>query len=157
MFDAAADTSNLVEQILALDCGIQRLRRTGWPEAWLLLNLPLGSTRALLALEGGYATTPGGLADLLNVSRTTVTGMLDRLEAENLITRAIDPADRRSFTLALTDAGRSLLQQIDTVRREQLVPALAQMSADDLAALQQGLTALFAALQRKGQVPIHFS
>lgn len=145
--------STVTERILTLDYKIQKLLRAGWPEAWLLLNLPLGSTRALLALEGGYANTPGGIADVLNVSRTTVTGMLDRLEAEKLITRAIDPADRRSFTLALTDEGRSLIRQIDTVRREQLAPALARMDTADLEALQQGLTALMAALRLNRQIP----
>ncbi len=154
----AKDSINTAtEQILALDYKIQKLLRAGWPEAWLLLNLPLGSTRALLALEGGYANTPGGIADVLNVSRTTVTGMLDRLEAEKLITRAIDPADRRSFTLALTEEGRSLIRQIDSVRREQLTPALAAMDAADLMALQQGLTALMAALRLNRQVPIQTS
>ena len=146
-------TSITTEQILALDYKIQKLLRAGWPEAWLLLNLPLGSTRALLVIEGGYANTPGGIADVLNVSRTTVTGMLDRLEAEKLILRAIDPADRRSFTLALTDEGRTLIRQIDSVRRDQLAPALAAMDAADLMALQQGLTALVDALRARYQTP----
>src|SRR4051812_40599897 len=101
--------SELIEQILDLDSGIQQSLRNSWPEAWLQINLPLGSTRALLAIEGRNARTPGQVAELLGVGRTTVTGLLDRLEHEGLITRAIDPADRRCFILQLTPKGGDLV------------------------------------------------
>src|SRR5690349_3399554 len=98
--------------ILELDQTLQRLLRLTWPEALAHIALPLGSTRALLAIADHDARTPRHVADVLGVSRTTVTGMLDRLEAEGLITRSLDVADRRSFILHLTPAGLSLLRQI---------------------------------------------
>ncbi|MBZ9712636.1 MarR family winged helix-turn-helix transcriptional regulator [Deinococcus multiflagellatus] len=50
------------------------------------------------------------VAALLAVSPATVTGSADRLEARGLLTRTLDPQDRRSWRLALTDAGRALVQ-----------------------------------------------
>src|SRR5690348_14220202 len=108
MADVQTQT-NLAEEILDLDSRVQQMLRNRWPETWLHINLPLGSTRALLAINGQEARTPGRVAEVLGVSRATVTGLLDRLEAEGLITRAIDPQDRRCFILHLTPQGRHLM------------------------------------------------
>jgi len=58
--------------------------------------------------EGGL--TAGELAALLAVSPATVTGSTDRLEARGLLTRTLDPDDRRSWRIALTAAGQALVQ-----------------------------------------------
>ncbi|WP_295821200.1 MarR family winged helix-turn-helix transcriptional regulator [uncultured Deinococcus sp.] len=50
------------------------------------------------------------IAALLAVSPATVTGSTDRLEARGLLTRTLDPDDRRSWRIALTDAGRALVR-----------------------------------------------
>ena len=75
--------TELISAILEADSRIDQLLRNSWPELWLHINLPLGSTRALMAIEARGARTPGRVADALGVSRTTVTGLLDRLEAES--------------------------------------------------------------------------
>jgi DNA-binding MarR family transcriptional regulator len=136
-----------IATILRMDSAIQHLLRINWPESWLRLNLPFGSTRALLAIEGFNAHTPGRVAEVLGINRTTVTGLLDRLEAAGLITRAIDPQDRRSLVLHVTEQGRELLRQIESHRHEQLARALATMDEDSLAALETGLQALMAAVR----------
>ena len=142
-----------LEQILDLDSLVQQLLRNSWPEAWLQINLPLGSTRALLAIEGRNAYTPGRVAEVLGVSRTTVTGLLDRLESEALVTRAIDPQDRRCFRLQLTAKGHDLIAQIEGQRRAALQQALATLAAADVAALHTGLAALVTALQAQDPTP----
>jgi DNA-binding MarR family transcriptional regulator len=139
--------SDVTEKIIELDKILQRQLRAGWPESWLQLNLPLGSIRALLVIEGGYANTPGGIAEVLRVGRTTVTGTLDRLESEGMITRLIDPADKRSFLLQVTEKGRALIQQVDEVRSSQLERALAIMEPEALQALSQGLEGLTEAMR----------
>src|SRR5689334_12829087 len=103
--------TDLMQEILDLDSTLQQRLRNRWPAAWLHINLPLGSTRALLAIDWQDARTPGRVAEALGVSRATVTGLLDRLEAEGLLTRAIDPHDRRCFILRLTPKGRELIAQ----------------------------------------------
>ncbi|HEX2913888.1 MAG TPA: MarR family transcriptional regulator [Chloroflexia bacterium] len=141
------DNNIRINKIVELDRLLQLQLKSSWPEGWLQLNLPLGSTRALLAIEGGYANTPSGIAEKLRVGRTNVTGMLDRLEAEGLITRLLDPNDKRSFILEATEKGRELVRQIDAVRSSQLEHALHLMDSDDLEALSRGLQALTEAMR----------
>ncbi|MDB5078264.1 MAG: MarR family transcriptional regulator [Chloroflexi bacterium] len=132
----------LSSSILDLDRLVQRLVRAGWPEAWQQINLPLGATRALLLIEAGRANNPRTVADALGVSRTTVTGLIDRLEQDGLITRSIMPDDKRSFALNLTEKGHQLVVQIENIRRQTLSVALERMDESDLKTLRSGLEAL---------------
>jgi DNA-binding MarR family transcriptional regulator len=141
-----------IDAILDLDSALQQVMRNSWPEAWLQINLPLGSTRALLAIEGREARTPGKVAEALGVSRTTVTGLLDRLESEGLLTRTIDPADRRCFVLQLTHKATELIAQIEGHRRARLEEALSGMAPAELQALRVGLEALMARMQQPERV-----
>jgi DNA-binding MarR family transcriptional regulator len=141
----------LIQRILDLDIHLQRQVHAGWPESWLQVKWPVGAIRALLIIEHGYARTPGEVADVLKISRTNVTGVLDRLETDNLITRSIDPKDRRSFTLELTEAGKALVQQIDSLRRDQLEHALGLMDEDSRQALYKGLQALTDAMDANSE------
>ena len=145
--------TDVIEEILDLDSVVQHQLRNSWPESWLQINLPLGSTRALLAIDGLNAHTPGRVADALGVSRTTVTGLLDRLEGEGLITRAIDPHDRRCFVLHLTEKGQTLVGEINGRRREHIRLGLAKMDTESLVALRQGMAALAAAMKAGEPVP----
>lgn len=54
--------------------------------------------------EDGIAV--GDLAALLMVSRQNLTGVLSRMEARDLIERAVDPNDNRSRLIKLTAEGR---------------------------------------------------
>ena len=136
----------LLEAILDLDSRIMRHTRVGWPASWVQVNLPSGHIRALLIIEAGGARTPREVADLLGIGRTSVTGLLDRLEVEGLLTRSIDPDDKRSFILDLTGKGQNLVAQIDAIRRKQLKDGLELMDKSTLDALRTGLDALSKAL-----------
>src|SRR5579859_2655683 len=137
---------NVIATILDLDIRLQRQIYAGWPESWADLRWPVGSLRTLLLIEAGYARNPSDVSDILKVNRTTVTGILDRLESDNLITRRIDAQDRRCFILELTDAGRDLVRKMDAMRRDQLQRALETIDDRSVEALHQGLRALTDAL-----------
>jgi DNA-binding MarR family transcriptional regulator len=49
----------------------------------------------------------GELADAVVISRSGLTGLVDRMAAAGLVDRTADPADRRSIRLRLSDAGRA--------------------------------------------------
>jgi len=69
----------------------------------------------------------GELAEMLDVSPRTVTGLVDNLERDGLVKRVDDPVDRRSVYAELTQQGR---ERIETLWRE---------TASVQAALTQGL------------------
>jgi DNA-binding MarR family transcriptional regulator len=134
--------AGVADEILELDSAMQAMLRNSWPETWLQINLPVGSTRALFAIAGGEARTPGRVAEALGVSRTTVTGLLDRLEGEGLLTRTVDPNDRRCFVLQLTPRALHLIEEIEGNRRDRIGTALAKMSDDELREVRAGLAIL---------------
>ena len=62
----------------------------------LLVDGPLGMTE---------------LRRLLNLERSGVSGLVDRVERRDLIARRPDPADRRACRIALTDQGARLAEE----------------------------------------------
>ena len=55
---------------------------------------------------------PAEIAKALGVRRSTMTGLLDTLEGKGWVDRVEVPADRRSWAIMLTKAGRAELDQI---------------------------------------------
>ena len=56
--------------------------------------------------------TPAELAEHAGVTRATMTGLIDTLERDGLVTRTPDPTDRRMMSVSLTPHGVNRLQEI---------------------------------------------
>ena len=56
------------------------------------------------------------LAHDLGLDKTTLTSLLDRLEARGLVIRSLDPHDRRARIPELTDAGRRMQAEVTCAR-----------------------------------------
>lgn len=61
----------------------------------------------LLALREEPVRTQAALAEAIGADKTRIIGVLDELQADGLIRREPDPADRRAHLLAITDAGKA--------------------------------------------------
>jgi DNA-binding MarR family transcriptional regulator len=72
-------------------------------------DLSVAQVRALFALDARKAATAGEIAALARLSPASVTGMLDELEREGIVTRVRSDADRRRVLVALTEEGRTVL------------------------------------------------
>ncbi|GIH17231.1 MarR family winged helix-turn-helix transcriptional regulator [Rugosimonospora africana] len=59
-----------------------------------------------------YVLIPSALSETLMMSRAGMTSRLDRLEAAGLVRRSLDPDDRRSFHVALTEAGHEVVDAV---------------------------------------------
>ncbi|MGH9442587.1 MAG: MarR family winged helix-turn-helix transcriptional regulator [Thermoanaerobaculia bacterium] len=74
------------------------------------MQLSLGVTgpqRLVLRIVGGRpGISPGGLAAVLHVDPSTLTGILRRLIAQGRLRSIPDPADRRRVILTLSEKGR---------------------------------------------------
>lgn len=74
--------------------------------------------RILFVLWGRDGIPIRDLAEETGLARTTLTGMLDRLEASGHVVREADPEDRRSIRIRLTDQARGLREQYNAVSAE---------------------------------------
>lgn len=62
--------------------------------------------------------TPASIAEQLWYDRPTMTGIIERLEKQGLVTRENSLSDRRSHRIMLTDKALELLQKTDVSIRE---------------------------------------
>lgn len=61
-----------------------------------------------------YSPAPiGELVRVFGIKQSTFTSLLDRLEKAGLIRREMNPGDRRSFLIHITDAGRELAERLN--------------------------------------------
>lgn len=77
---------------------------------------PFGLDLAFYGVLVELHETPGidqrTLGDALGIDRTTVSQMVEQLDRQQLVTRAIDPQDRRARKLMLTEKGDKLRLEI---------------------------------------------
>jgi DNA-binding MarR family transcriptional regulator len=66
----------------------------------------------LLSHDPERPANPGDLADRSNVTRATMTGLIDTLERDGFVKREHAPDDRRMMSVRLTDEGRAFLDKI---------------------------------------------
>ena len=83
---------------------------------------PLGLTRAqwrvIVYLHRDDGLTQSQLAKLLDVGKVSMGGLIDRLEQSDWVERRIDPSDRRSNRIHLTEKGHNVeAEMIKTGRR----------------------------------------
>ncbi len=100
------------------------------------VDLSLAKLAALHQLsQAGESLPLGQLADRLRCVKSNVTQLVDRLEADGLVSRTADSSDRRSRLAVLTDAGRKAYlrgSQIQSESERELFEALTPDEADTL-------------------------
>jgi DNA-binding MarR family transcriptional regulator len=78
----------------------------------LALNLTMQQLKVTLILAGRGSVSGQELAHTLGAGLGTVTGIVDRLVAQGLVTRREDPSDRRIRRVELTEAGRRMTEEL---------------------------------------------
>jgi DNA-binding MarR family transcriptional regulator len=106
------------------------------------LNLGAAEINALANLAGRGALNVRELSAETGTRATTLTGVLDRLENRGYLTRELDPTDRRSFRLPLTEAGQEVAERIRAAISDLERDALARLSATQIAGFHAVVIAL---------------
>jgi MarR family transcriptional regulator for hemolysin len=91
-----------------------RIVSRGFDEALTEAGGSLPVWLVLLNVETGEASTQRSLAATLGLREPTLSHHLATMEADGLITRHRDDANRRVQVVALTDAGRSAFRRLRT-------------------------------------------
>jgi len=116
--------------------------RMGMFRKWLEGSLSIVQLHVLTVLATAGPLPMGKLADALDVSVASATGIVDRMEQRGLVERRHDEADRRIVLVHPTDSGRAVFNDLAEMRRAGLVNILARLTNDELKALLVGLRAM---------------
>ncbi|WP_049568334.1 MarR family winged helix-turn-helix transcriptional regulator [Nonomuraea sp. SBT364] len=91
-----------------------------------------GQARALRALaDAGEPLRMVQLAEALRIVPRSVTPVADALEEAGLVRREVDPANRRSTLVMLTDAGHAAVERAREARRQAGQELFAVLSDDE--------------------------
>jgi DNA-binding MarR family transcriptional regulator len=126
----------------ALSMVITRTREV-WHRRMRTLELTPPQSISLRKLADGPLPI-GSMAEVLMCDASTMTGIADRLEERGLVERQTDGADRRVKLLALTPAGRRLVEAIDAPLSGE-IPGIARLTAAERRTLTELLLRAFAA------------
>lgn len=116
--------------------------RAGAFRHWLRGALSLVHLHVLTVLESEGPLPMSKLADSLDVSVASVTGIVDRMEQRGLVERRREPEDRRVILVHVTEAGNAVFRDLAVARRQTIAPLLDRMTDAELEGFLTGLRAL---------------
>jgi DNA-binding MarR family transcriptional regulator len=103
------------------------ITRSQW---WVLANLARQRNEGMMQTE---------LAEVLDVGKVTLGGLIDRLETAGYVERRPATHDRRAKTVCPTAAGRALLDQIQETAELLNARILGELSAEHVQMMEDGL------------------
>ena len=111
-------------------------------KSFLSGSLSLIHIYVLTILEVEGPLSMGRLADELDVSVASATGIVGRMEQRRLVERRHDDADRRVVIVHPTKVGGEVFARLRRHRRNRLKKLLGQLSDSELTAFLTGLRAM---------------
>jgi DNA-binding MarR family transcriptional regulator len=100
--------------------------------SWLRVDLTMPQLKTLIYVTRNESATSGQIASNLGVGLSTITGIVDRLAEQNLVSRREDPRDRRINRVLPTPGGAQLVEELIEYRNEVLTAILSQLDPHQL-------------------------
>ncbi|WP_412029291.1 MarR family winged helix-turn-helix transcriptional regulator [Deinococcus yunweiensis] len=117
------------------------------------LDLSFSQMTALHHLRAFAPTTVTLLSEHIHLSVPAASHLLERLVQRGLVTRDENPDNRREKLIALTDAGRGVLEQMDSAFVNAYVTTFARLRPETVLAAQQHLQSLLNELETTPAMP----
>ena len=111
----------------------QALFRAGDQMLGDALGISTTQSAVLMYLKNKDGAAMGALADAVGLKITSMSGLVDRMEAKGLLRRVRSETDRRSFLITLTSEGKQIIKKAE--------PLVTKNNAALLAALGDEVTA----------------
>ena len=137
-----ADHERLIADIMAAQQQLQHLFAYDRSDPLFSSQLTMPQLKILLLLRRLGDTSGRELAGVLGVSMATLSGMVDRLVAHGLVTRAEDPNDRRVRRIRLSPTGSEMVTRIITAGTEKQTRLLRKLSDDELRTVRDATLAM---------------
>ncbi len=141
------DKKEQIKEIVALQQQADQILGQFSPEPWIELNLTLAQLKSLFFIAAKEKTNFKRLAEALGVTPPNVTGIIDRLVEQGLVTRTENPEDRRIMLLQITDKGRELINNLRENRARPMTKILDNMSPEELVQQNQSLHVMIRAAE----------
>jgi DNA-binding MarR family transcriptional regulator len=113
-------------------------------------EVTLTQYRSLVVMASRGPQGVAALAEAVGVTSPTASRMCDRLVKKGLVTRRIDRRDRRQVRIALSPAGRRLVEGVTARRRAEIEQLVSSIPVETRAGVVEALGHLSAAA---GEVP----
>ena len=126
------DKEQLIASITATQRSLGRLFGAARANPLMSLNLTMRQLKVLLTLARRGPLAGHALTAEMGVSLATVTGIVDRLAAQGLVSRREDPTDRRVRLLELTAEGRKLVGSVMDAGSAPYRRLLSHLEVDEL-------------------------
>ena len=124
-------------------------------ERVIRLGLSMAQLHILYTLQRNGQMTMSRLAEVLNVSLSNATGLIDRIEERGFVERTRVPEDRRVVLIRVTPQGEQMLEEIDALSDELLRSVLSRIDRPKLVGVRQAAAALRDALaDATGGLPV---
>jgi len=119
-------------------------------------HVSLSHMHVLWLLQHNGEMTMGRLAELLDVSMSNATGIIDRMEEKGLIERVRVPDDRRLVLVRPGGEGFRALAESETSKREGLRSVLGHLTASERPVVLAAIRSLRRALSAEVESgPVH--
>ena len=97
----------------------------------LTMDITLSQFYVCLAVFHNNGCTMSSLADEMSLSPGTITGLVDRLEKQDLVKREHDEIDRRAVTVWLAEKGRNFMNEFQKKKTEYYKTILERVGAEN--------------------------
>jgi DNA-binding MarR family transcriptional regulator len=138
---------DLVDQIIA------DMKQTTWAmkcamsERLVRLGISMAQFHIAVTLQRNGDMTMSRLADVLGVSQSNASGLVDRLEERGFVERTRVSEDRRIVMVRVTDAGARLIEENDALSDELMRDVLGRLDARELPAIARATAEVRRALE----------
>jgi DNA-binding MarR family transcriptional regulator len=123
-------------------------------ERVLKVGLSMAQLNILYTLKRCGEMPMSRLAEMLNVSVSNATGLIDRIEERGLVERTRVPEDRRIVLIRVTAAGEQMLRDLDVLSDDLVRSVLGRLSRTELTAMATAFASIREALvDAAGVVP----
>ena len=139
----------LIRRIIELRRQVNRVLRERTLDSWVKLSLTIPQLKSLFYISRHGKVNLSGLASGIRVTPANVTGIVDRLVEQGLLTRTPDPDDRRISWLRLTDKGKMLINNLREGRAKEMHKILDKLTEEELSVVARGFDLLARAAERK--------
>jgi DNA-binding MarR family transcriptional regulator len=134
------DKSALIKEIVELQRRINRNMRHNTLDAWMGLNLTVPQIKSLFFIANQGTTNFTKLAAALGVTPANVTGIIDRLVEQGLVSRQENPGDRRMLMLRVTEKGENTITNLRERRAGYTTKVLSHLTAEKLNTVLRGFS-----------------